>query len=109
MGGARPAGRKRVERRQCVSCRFFRFAASVSVGTCDHPDRQTTGIRPIVRAGELRCRRSFTEDDWAPARLFARAPQDDILISERPAPLRPVIPVVHPNEPEPDHSMESLN
>jgi len=75
-----------VERRVCDSCRFFEPTGSSLLGICGHPDHQFSGITPLVRAGELRCRRSFVLDDWKPASGIVGAPGQDILISERPAP-----------------------
>lgn len=77
-----------MERRMCVSCRFFLHSSSVSLGRCGHPDRQFNGVTPLVRSGELRCRRSFEHDDWLPAMIGRDSAGVDILLSERPAPIR---------------------
>jgi hypothetical protein len=62
--------------------------AGRALGRCHHPARQSLGTAPIVRAAELRCRRGFDIDDWMPASLAATIEQQDIVLSERPAPLR---------------------
>jgi hypothetical protein len=77
-----------VERRLCVSCRFFQSADSVSRGHCGHPDRQFRGLTPSVRAGELACRNGFDHDFWMPFELSPNGATADLLVSERPAPLR---------------------
>ena len=78
-----------MDRRLCVSCRFYRPLDGQALGRCQHPVHQSLGTGPIVRAGELRCRRGFDEgDDWMPASLADTFGQQDIVLSERPAPLR---------------------
>lgn len=95
------SGGKTVERRMCASCRFFRHSSSISVGRCGHPEHQFKGVTPLLRAGELRCRRNFEYDDWTPAIAGNGERSVDILVNERPAPVReiwPEIPFVAPTE-----------
>jgi hypothetical protein len=49
----------------CGSCRFFEAARDGKNGWCTHPDRQeSTSIRLLVRAAELRCRNDWGQDLW---------------------------------------------
>ena len=77
-----------MERRLCLSCRFFGPLDGKLFGRCLHPIRQSPGIAPLVRPGELRCRRSFEGDDWAPIQIVMPTRNEDIVLSERPAPYR---------------------
>jgi hypothetical protein len=75
-----------MERRECDSCRYFQPNDLSSLGICTHPEHQLAGVTPLVRAHELRCRRSFGVDDWSPFIGVTSSQGEDILISERPAP-----------------------
>lgn len=49
----------------CGSCRFFDEARDGKHGWCTHPDRrETSSVRILVRAGELRCRNDWGQDQW---------------------------------------------
>lgn len=96
-----------MERRLCLSCRFYLPMNGQALGRCHHPAHQSLGTAPIVRAGELRCRRGFDAgDDWMPASLADSFAGQDIVLSERPAPMprRPPklpIPLINPLEDHP--------
>ena len=77
-----------MDRRVCYSCRFYRPFDGRAIGRCHHPAREALGRSPLVRAGELRCRRGFESDDWMPASLADSLEGKDIVLSERPAPFR---------------------
>ena len=72
----------------CDSCRFFRADSSRRFGTCRHPKHQHTGIEITVRARELHCYRGFGIDDWMPRLIGEATEPQDLLVSERPAPMR---------------------
>jgi hypothetical protein len=70
-------------------------------GHCTHPDHQHPGVPIMVRAQELNCYRGIGRTDWAPAVIGARGIYEDILISERPAPIRTPWRILRPlDEPE---------
>jgi hypothetical protein len=49
----------------CGSCRFFDEARDGKHGWCTHPDRrESTSVRILVRAAELRCRNDWGNDLW---------------------------------------------
>ena len=52
------------------------------------PITSYSGVEIIVRARELRCYRGIGAHDWMPAVIGEMAEPEDLLISERPAPLR---------------------
>lgn len=91
-----------MDRRTCVTCRFYQRTRSFSLGQCGHPDRMFRGITPLVRAGELGCRRGFDADDWVPALIGGTQRAEDILLSERPAPFRSPLPFPHVPASEPE-------
>jgi hypothetical protein len=49
----------------CGSCRFFDEARDGKHGWCTHPERrETSSVRILVRAAELRCRNDWGDDLW---------------------------------------------
>ena len=67
------------------------------LGVCTHPEHARGGVPILIYEQETRCRRGFGDDDWTPARVgHARAvepgrwtrPDADVVIDERPAPIR---------------------
>jgi hypothetical protein len=69
----------------CGSCRFFDEARDGKHGWCTHPDRrESTSVRILVRAAELRCRNDWGNDLWR-----ERSANDlvlDVVMNEPPAP-----------------------
>lgn len=68
-----------------------------NLGVCTHPAHARGGVPILIYGQETRCRRGFGEDDWAPAvpgrdgaeRPGATGGHDaDVVIDERPAPIR---------------------
>lgn len=61
----RGTGGSALAKHVCGSCRFFEVARDGKQGWCTHPDRQeSTSIRLLVRAAELRCRNDWGQDQW---------------------------------------------
>ena len=67
------------------------------LGVCTHPEHARGGVQILIYEQETRCRRGFGDDDWTPAgdgRAHvgrpgeAARPDDDVVIDERPAPIR---------------------
>jgi hypothetical protein len=59
----------------CGSCRFFDEAREGKQGWCTHPERrESSSVRILVRAAELRCR-----DDWGHDKWEARTTSDQVL------------------------------
>jgi hypothetical protein len=67
------------------------------MGVCTHPEHARGGVSILIYDQETRCRRGFGDDDWAPAcpapsraaQPGGRArPDADVVIDERPAPIR---------------------
>jgi hypothetical protein len=51
------------QQRKCANCRFFTDAGLAGNGWCTHPRRQlNSGVKILVRAGELACRNSWGGD-----------------------------------------------
>jgi hypothetical protein len=51
------------QQRKCANCRFFSDAGMPGNGWCTHPKRQlSSGVKLLVRAGELACRNSWGGD-----------------------------------------------
>jgi hypothetical protein len=85
----------------CVSCCFYLSGSTSAFGRCLHPDHQHPGVPITIRAQELNCYRGIGRSDWTPARIGDHAHFEDIVISERPAPIRPVWRILRPlDEPE---------
>ena len=81
----------------CRTCQHFApepLEHRPNLGVCTHPDHASDGVPILIYQQETRCRRGFGEDDWAPAGI-GRSPSSnshardaDIVIDERPAPMR---------------------
>ena len=72
----------------CVSCRFFHAGSSKAFGSCNHPKHQHSGVPIVIRAREMNCYRGIGSSDWMPALIGETAECEDIVLSERPAPIR---------------------
>jgi hypothetical protein len=74
-----------VAKHDCGSCRFFDQASDGKHGWCTHPDRrESTSVRILVRAAELRCRNDWGQDQWQ-----AKAASDqvlDVVMTDHPVP-----------------------
>lgn len=109
--------------RKCANCRYFRDAGLPGNGWCTHPKRQPdSGIKLLVRGGELACRNTWggdlfqsrLDDSAAPAAdadlpgghqddevtsvtipLLQPVPAEDRVVADRPAPQRDLL---DPNE-----------
>ena len=71
----------------CYSCRFFVAGSSNAFGSCQHPNHQHTGVPITIRAQEMNCYRGFGTTDWMPALIGESAAYEDVVLSERPAPI----------------------
>jgi hypothetical protein len=74
-----------VAKHDCGSCRFFDEASDGKRGWCTHPERrESNSVRILVRAGELRCRNDWGQDQWQ-----ARVVSDqvlDVVMTDRTSP-----------------------
>jgi hypothetical protein len=77
-----------VQNPACYTCRFFRAGSSNAFGSCNHPNHQHTGVPITIRAQEVNCYRGFGASDWMPALIGEFAECEDVILSERPAPIR---------------------
>lgn len=76
-------------KRVCGSCRFFKEAREGKQGWCTHPERQeSSSVRILVRAAELRCRDDWGHDKWEPQ--IASDQVLDVVMNDPDAPRLPM-------------------